>query len=70
MQIILNATLKSKNKSQYWLSKQTGIAKSTLNNLCNNKTSSIQFSVLDKICDTLNCEVSDILLHDKNNISK
>ncbi len=26
----------------------------------------IQFSVLDKICDALNCEVSDILGHEKS----
>lgn len=70
MNIILNDTLKSKNKSQYWLSKQTGIAASTLSNLCNSKTSSIQFSVLDKICDTLDCEVSDILMHEKSDIPK
>ncbi len=61
MEVILNKTLKSKNKSQYWLSKETVIAASTLNNLCNNKTTSVQFSVLDKICNALDCEVSDIL---------
>lgn len=70
MKIILNDTLKSKSKTQYWLAKETGIAASTLNNLCNNKTSGIQFSVLDKICDTLDCEVSDILLHEKSDTTK
>lgn len=69
MQIILNDTLKKKNCSQYKLSKMTGISASTLNNLCNNKTTSIQFSVLDKICEALNCEVSDILVHQKDNIT-
>jgi len=61
MKIILDSTLKKKKISQYKLAKDTGIAASTLNNLCNNKTSSIQFSVLDKICDALDCEVSDIV---------
>ena len=70
MRMILNDTLASMSKSQYWLSKQTGIAASTLNNLCNNKTTSIQFSVLDKICEALNCEVSDILVHSKSDTSK
>ena len=69
MKIILNDTLKSKSKSQYWLHKETGIAASTLNNLCNNKTTSIQFSVLDKICDALNCEITDILVHEKSDTS-
>ncbi len=66
MKIILNKTLKEKKVSQYKLAKETGIAASTLSNLCNNKTSSVQFSVLDKICDVLDCEVSDILLHEKS----
>lgn len=41
--------------------KKTGITTSTLNNLCNNKTSCVQFSVLDKICIALDCDVCDIL---------
>ncbi len=61
MKIILNDTLKKMNKSQYWLSKETGISASAINNLCNNKTTSIQFSVIQKICDALNCDVSDIM---------
>lgn len=64
MKVILNDTLKSKHISQYKLAKDTGIATSTLSNLCNNKTSSVQFSVLDKICSTLDCEISDILKRD------
>lgn len=65
MKITLNDTLKQKGKSQYWLSKQTGIAASTINNLCNNKTTSIQFDVLQKICTTLNCNVCDIIEHEE-----
>lgn len=61
MKVILNDTLKLKNISQYKLAKDTGIATSTLSNLCNNKTSGVQFSVLQKICDSLNCDISDIL---------
>lgn len=61
MKIILNDTLKQKGKSQYWLAQKTGVAASTLNNLCNNKTSSVQFSVLDKICNALDCDITDIL---------
>lgn len=44
---------------------KTGISTSALNNLCNNKTSSVQFSVLDKICTALDCKVSDILSPEK-----
>ncbi len=70
MKVILNDTLKSKNISQYQLAKMTGISASALNNLCNNKTSSIQFSLIDKICDALDCEISDILKHNKSDTSQ
>lgn len=70
MEIILNKTLERKKISQYKLAKDTGIAASTLNNLCNGKTTSIQFSILDKICEALNCEVSDILEHNKSDTQK
>lgn len=62
MQINLRQILDQKNKSIYWLSNTTGIAASTLSNLCNHKTTAIQFSVLDKICESLDCDVSDILI--------
>lgn len=61
MRVILQATLKDRGKSQYWLAKQTGIAISTISNMCNGKTSRIDFSVLQKICDALDCEVYDII---------
>lgn len=64
MKVVLNETLKKMGKSQYWLSKETGIAASTLNNLCNGKTTAIQFSILDKICNVLNCDITDIIITD------
>ena len=70
MKVILSSTLEAKKISQYKLAKDTGIAASTLNNLCNNKTTGIQFSILDKICDALDCEVSDILVREKGDTSQ
>ena len=58
--IILNDTLNKMNKYQYWLAKETGIAASTINNLCNNKTTRIDFHTIELICDTLDCNLSDI----------
>ena len=37
MKVILKETLEKQGKSQYWLAKETGIAQSTLSNLCANK---------------------------------
>ena len=67
MIVKLRETLDKKNKSIYWLHNKTGVASSTLSRICNGKTSSIDFSTLDKICDALDCEVSDILEHTKVN---
>ena len=64
MKVILKETLEKQNKSQYWLSKETGIAMSTLSRLCANKTTKVDFIVLQKICDALNCDITDILEKD------
>lgn len=61
MKVILKETLEKHGKSQYWLAKETGIAQSTLSNLCANKTSKIDFLVLEKICNTLDCDITDII---------
>ena len=61
MKVILKETLEKQGKSQYWLAKETGIAQSTLSNLCANKTSKIDFLVLEKICNTLDCDITDII---------
>ena len=66
MIIKLREALNQRNKSIYWLNKQTGIASSTLSRICNNKTTSIEFSILDKICEALDCEISDILENTKS----
>jgi len=69
MIIRLREVLDAKQKSIYWLNKETGIASSTLSRICNNKTTSIEFSVLDKICEALNCNISDILVPEKSDIT-
>ena len=61
MKVILKETLETHGKSQYWPAKETGIAQSTLSNLCANKTSKIDFLVLEKICNALDCDITDII---------
>ena len=67
MKITLLETLKRLGKSQYWLAKETGISTSAISNLCNGKTTRIDFDVLQKICEALNCHVSDIIATDDEN---
>lgn len=67
MYININNILESQNRTIYWLSKEIGCDYHSLINLCNNKTSSISFSMLERICLTLNCTPSDILkIEDKH----
>lgn len=61
MKIKLNEVLESKNKTKYWLSKQTGITQQNLGKLANGQTTSVRFDNLESICKVLNCEISDIL---------
>ncbi|GHO85223.1 hypothetical protein KSZ_32290 [Dictyobacter formicarum] len=43
------------------LSRKTGISKNALSLLYYEKTDSIRFETLAKLCDALNCQVSDLL---------
>ena len=66
MKVILKETLEKQGKSQYWLAKETGITPANLSKLCANKTTKVDFIVLQKICDALNCDISDILSKEKD----
>ena len=52
--------LEQQNKSIYWLEKQTGITYPTLFKLANNKSESIKFSNLEKICNAIGCTFDQI----------
>lgn len=43
------------------LSRKTGLNKNTILNLYHEKTSRIEFDVMDKLCKILNCQPGDIL---------
>jgi putative transcriptional regulator len=58
--------LDERGKSLYWLSKQTNTAYSTVHKLANDKTDSISFVVLDKLCDALECEPCELIFRETN----
>lgn len=64
MKVVLKQTLENRNRSIYWLAQNTGITAAAISNLCNNKTTRIDFSVLDKICEALDCDITDIIIPD------
>ena len=61
IRITLDEILAIKGKTKYWLAKETDINYQTLLLLQQNKTISIRFETLEKICIALNCTTNDII---------
>lgn len=60
MKVKLNEVLKSKGRTKYWLSKQTGMTAQNVGKLVNGQTRSIKFENIDAICTALECNIDDI----------
>lgn len=50
------------------LSEKVGISTTNLSLLKNGKVKGIRFETLDKICEVLECEISDILEYEKTQL--
>lgn len=61
IRITLDEILAIKGKTKYWLAKETDINYQTLLLLQQNKTISIRFETLEKICIALDCTPNDII---------
>lgn len=60
LKLRINEILENKNKSRYWLAKQTGISANNIQRMCDGETNSIRFSSIETICKTLNCSINDL----------
>lgn len=60
IRINIDKVLMEKEKTKYWLIKETELNFHTVTNLVKNKTTGIQFDTLEKICKTLECTPNDI----------
>jgi len=60
--INLEKLLERKGMSQRELSKRTGIRYPSINEMVNNKTSRLPIENLEKICDVLECDISELLI--------
>ena len=61
----LFATMKEKNITEYNLIYKQGMSANTVHRI--KKGLSITTETLDTLCYILNCEVEDIIIHDKSN---
>ena len=64
--------LEQKKKSKYWLFNQLNnvgnISYTNFNNLVENRTNSIRYSNIEKLCNILDCEPNDLFeITDENN---
>lgn len=59
--IKLKELIEIKGISQHELSRMSGIRQASINDMCQNKTKRMPLDNIAKICDSLNCEISDIL---------
>jgi len=53
--------LKTRNRTFYWLAKETGISHTTLWRLKKGKALGLNFDTLEKICQALECQPGDVL---------
>lgn len=65
IRIQLDKILKEKEKTLYWLSKQTGISYNALSKINKNEVSRIELDTIEKICVNLNCGVGELIALDR-----
>ena len=58
--------LKEQKKSKYWFIKHMEGSYRSLSNMMDNKTTSIRFDTIDKLCDIFNCETGEIIARKKD----
>ena len=65
IKFIIDETLNTKGITRYELSKRTGIKYQIIDNYYKNKVIRYDSYVLDRICEALDCEISDIIKYEK-----
>lgn len=61
--------LKKNGKSKYWLCKNMNITSRNLNRIIYGETTSISFKYLEDMCKSLDCELSDLISIEQDDIS-
>ena len=68
IKVVIDSLLRNKNKTTFWLSKETKIGYDNLKKLVDGKTNAIKFENLETICKVLEVDISDVLkIEDENN---
>lgn len=62
IRILLSTRLGEKKWTQAYLAKITGIRPNTINEMYHEITDKVSLSQLDKICDALDCDLTDLIV--------
>ena len=57
--------LEEKGKTKYWLYKQLGMSYQNFNKMVNNETKSIQYEMVDPMCNIFDCTPNDLLIFEE-----
>ena len=61
IRVQIDDLLRERERSFYWLAKETGVSHTTLWRLKKDKAQGITFNTLETICQTLKCQPGDVL---------
>lgn len=61
VKLTLEKVLESRKKSKYALAKETGVAYSTIFKMAKHEVKSVDLTVLEKVCNNLNCRLDEII---------
>lgn len=70
IKVRLAELLEEKGRSRYWLAKRTGLTPPTITKLFRGRTNGIDFPTLDKICEALECQTSDVIVFEQEEKNK
>jgi putative transcriptional regulator len=62
--------LEQRGKSLYWLAKQTGIRYSTVHDLSRGEWKAIKRTVIEALCEALECDPGELILRRKRYAAK
>ena len=70
IEIRIDKLLEERERSFYWLAKETGVSHTTLWRLKKGRALGINFDTLEKICQALKRQPGDVLTLGRNNTGK